>query len=484
MVVSNPPFRNAKESLGSGRREITGLILRRGGALLGKLGKALILGCLVFGGVLSVAGASLKAGVAKVDITPPAGVPMWGYAARHTAAQGTLDPLYARVLVLEVGEKRLALVDLDLGRAFGPASIERLRAAARQSSSISYTLVQATHTHSGPVILDDYPSGPPAWETAALDKIAKAIEEAHAHAVEAQLGTGYGATYIGYNRRRVNPDGTVTMFWTNPTRVPTAPVDPMVSVLRVDTTEGKPLAVLVNYSCHPVVFGADNLQYSADFPGVMTKTVEQAFGANPPLCFFNQGAPGDINAFDATTPLQQDAIGKRDWTGQHLGEEAARVAQQIHTQAAAQPSLDFVEDLIPFHLRWNPEKFKDVLIAAYGEEFFKNFAPQIREDWQLPVATVLINKRIAVMTMPGEPFVDFQINWRDRCPVPDAFFLGYANGYYGYFPTLKAASEGGYGTASATTWIEVGAGERMVNQALIRTYEMLGRLVDTPEDRK
>jgi hypothetical protein len=451
---------------------------------LEKLGKAFILGCLVFGGVLSAEGASLKAGVAKVDITPPAGVRMWGYAARHTAAQGTLDPLYARVLVLEVGEKRLALVDLDLGRAFGPASIERLRAAARQSSGISYTLVQATHTHSGPVILDEYPDGPPAWETAALDKIGKAIEEAHAHAVEAQLGTGYGAIYIGYNRRRVNPDGTVTMFWTNPTHVPTAPVDPTVSVLRVDTTEGKPLAVLVNYSCHPVVFGADNLQYSADFPGVMTKTVEQAFGANPPLCFFNQGAPGDINAFDATTPLPQDAIGKRDWTGQHLGEEAARVATQIHTQAAAQPSLDFVEDIIPFHLRWNLEKYKHALIAALGEDFVKNFAPQIREDWQLPVATVLINKRIAVMTMPGEPFVDFQINWRDRCPVRDAFFLGYANGYYGYFPTLKAASEGGYGTASATTWIEVGAGERMVNQALIRTYEMLGRLVDTPEDGK
>ena len=111
-------------------------------------------------------------------------------------------------------------------------------------------------------------------------------------------------------------------------------------------------------------------------------------------------------------------------------------------------------------------------------------APRVREDWQLPVATVLINKRLAMMTMPGEPFVDFQINWRDRCPVPDAFFLGYANGYYGYFPTLKAATEGGYGTASSTTWLEVGAGERMVNHALVRVYEMLGRLTDTPEDLK
>lgn len=445
---------------------------------------SLILVVLVITAVLPTQGAVMKAGVAKVDITPPAGVQMWGYFDRLTGAQGTLDPLYARVLVLEVGEKRLALVDLDYGRTFGPASIERIRASARQSCGISYVLVQATHTHAGPVIMDEHASGAPAWESAAIEKIGKAIEDAHAHAVEARLGTGYGETYIGYNRRRLNPDGAVTMFWRNQTRVPTAPVDPTVSVLRVDASEGKPLAVLVNYSCHPVVFGPDNLQFSADFPGVMTKTVEQAFGSSPPLCFFLQGAPGDINVYDATTPLKEDAVGKRDWSGRHLGEEAARVAKTIKTEAAAEPSLEFVEDSLPFHLRWNLEKFQQGLVTAFGADFLNTFAPKIRADWQLPVATLLINKRLAVMTMPGEPFVDFQINWRDRCPVPDAFFLGYANGYYGYFPTLKAASEGGYGAAGATTWIEVGAGERMVDHALVRTYELLGRLIDTPEDLK
>jgi hypothetical protein len=88
------------------------------------------------------------------------------------------------------------------------------------------------------------------------------------------------------------------------------------------------------------------------------------------------------------------------------------------------------------------------------------------------------------MTMPGEPFVDFQINWRDRCPVREAFFLGYGNGYVGYFPTIRAASLGGYGAASATSWVEVGAGERMVDHAVARVYEMLGRLSDLPEDLK
>ena len=343
--------------------------------------------------------------------------------------------------------------------------------------------------------VEDPSNRTPAWETAELDKIAGAVAEACGHLTEAQLGTGYGRVYIGYNRRRLNPDGTVTMFWRNQTHVPTAPVDPTVSVLRVDASDGNPLAVLVNYSCHPVVFGPDNLQFSADFPGVMTKTVEQAFGpadlkdkgpryATPPLCFFLQGAPGDINVYDATTPLKEDAVGKRDWSGRHLGEEAARVAKTIKTEAAAEPSLEFVEDSLPFHLRWNLEKLQQGLVTAFGADFLKTFAPRIRADWDLPVATLLINKRLAVMTMPGEPFVDFQINWRDRCPLPDAFFLGYANGYYGYFPTMRAATEGGYGAAGATTWIEVGAGERMVDHALVRVYELLGRLTDTPEDLK
>src|SRR5437879_2932026 len=77
--------------------------------------------------------ASLKAGVAKVDITPPVGLRMWGYGNRKGAATGVLDPLYARVLVLEAGEKRLALVALDLGRPFGPAAIARLREIGRAS---------------------------------------------------------------------------------------------------------------------------------------------------------------------------------------------------------------------------------------------------------------------------------------------------------------------------------------------------------------
>lgn len=441
----------------------------------------MVLGVLL--GVPPLRGEGLKAGVAKVDITPPAGVRMWGYFDRLTPAQGVLDPLFARVLVLEAGAKRLALVDLDLGRPFGPAALAHLRDRVRESSGITYALVQATHTHAGPVVMDEYAGGEPAWEVTDLDRIARAVDTAHEHAAPARLGVGYGDVYIGYNRRRVNPDGTVTMFWRNSQRQPTSPVDPTVAVLRVDGSDGKPLAILVNYSCHPVTFGPDNLQFSADFPGVMSKTVEGAFqdGGSAPLAFFLQGAPGDINVYDATIPVKEGAEQKRDWAGEELGREAAKVARSIQATDVPRASLDFREDLLTFHLRWNAEKLRQAFLVS-NPEIFETFAPRIQETMRLPVATVLINRRIAFMTMPGEPFVDFQINWRDHCPVRDAFFLGYANGYFGYFPTIAAAAQGGYGTASATTWVEVGAGERMVDHALDRVYEMLGRLSDAPED--
>ncbi len=74
--------------------------------------------------------AALRAGTAKADITPAGAEPLWGYEDRVKPATGTLDPLYARVLVLEAGDKRLALVTLDLGRSFGPASLEQLRESA------------------------------------------------------------------------------------------------------------------------------------------------------------------------------------------------------------------------------------------------------------------------------------------------------------------------------------------------------------------
>jgi hypothetical protein len=417
---------------------------------------------------------SLEAGVARVEITPPNGLPLQGYPESGRKAAGVRDPLYARVLVLHAGTQRLALVDLDLIATLEPVYIAQLREAVR--ADVSYVMVAAIHTHSGPALIPTLTPAPSQWEAAAVGKIAQAIRQAAAHAVPVRLGVGYGVAYLGHNRLRHNRDGSVTWFEKNWTDVSTAPIDPTVAVLRIDDMSGNPIAILVNYACHPVIYGPDSLLYSADFPGVMTEVVEKTIGGKT-LCFFLQGGDGDINPLYAVTPLVEDAVELSKRTGNELGRVAAQVAQQIQRVADSDPSLQFAEDNLVFGPRWDAQQW-----LAADPQSQASIEAKTKSEYELPVTAVLINKRIAFLGMPGEPFVDFQRQWRARCPVRDCFFLGYTNGYYGYFPTIQAATWGSYGAAHPSTWIEVGAGERMLDHGLIQLYEMLGRIKPTPED--
>jgi neutral ceramidase len=419
---------------------------------------------------------SLEAGVARADITPPIGLHMQGYPDPDSkrVATGVRDPLYARVLVLRVGEVRLAIVDLDLIAVFRPASLAQLREATRQD--VSNLVVAAIHTHSGPPVFRSDSAKPEAWETSALDKIAGAVHEAASHLVPAKLGIGYGECQIGHNRLRIERDGSVTWFEKDWTGTPTAPVDPTVAVLRVDDMGGRPLAVLVNYACHPVIYAPDNRLYSADFPGVMTGVVEKAVGGSA-ICFFLQGGAGDINPNYAVSSLPQGAEEFCRRTGEELGRVAGGVAAKIQTVECPDPSLQVAEDTMTIGSRWDAALWK-----AADPGSADRIDSMTKPAYELKVTTVLIDKSIAILAVPGEPFVNFQLDWRARCPVHDCLFMGYSDGYFGYFPTIRAAAWGGYGASFPSTWVEVGAGEQLVDHGVARVYEMIGRLKPIPED--
>jgi len=91
------------------------------------------------------------------------------------------------------------------------------------------------------------------------------------------------------------------------------------------------------------------------------------------------------------------------------------------------------------------------------------------------VTTFLIDKQNSFRRDAGRAVREFQTEWRVRCPVRYTFFLGYANGYFDYLPTIGAASEGGYGAGDSNTYVAVGAADRMLQDALVRVYGMLGR---------
>ncbi len=439
-------------------------------------------GWLILLGVLPLmcSAQSFRAGVARVDLTPAPGVDLWGYSNRSGPATGTLDPLYARILYLDDGRNSVSVITLDLGRSFGLPQIsyvrQRIQSANHKGDEVMFI---ASHTHSGPVIDDDYEQVP-GWEQRALDKIVEAINTARKQAVEARIGVGYGQTILGHNRRYLQSDGSVKMLWRNSTGQQTGMIDPSVGVIRVDDKQGNPLAILVNYACHPVVFGPDNLRYSADYPGAMARVVEESW-QNKPICFFLQGAPGDINPLLDKTPLAENADAEMRRVGAKIGREVARVSHTIQTEMPANPELAYFSEEMNFKNRWSQESLRSAIMAAYGPNPAKRYFRYLNDPIAASVTTLVINKQIALVGLPGEPFVGLQLLLKQRSPLAATFLCGYTNGYVGYFPTIRDAVAGGYGANTIVTRVEVGAGERMIDRGLIHIYRVLGKLKDKPE---
>jgi len=436
--------------------------------------RVLIFLCVVLLVGHAVSGAEdFRAGVAKADLDPPLGIPMSGYGARKGISQGVLDPVQARVIALSDGQRTIALATLDLVFPFDDPEIQKIRGAAR-AKGVDEVIVHSSHTHSGPTY-----SASPEGLSKAVSRVEEAIASAASRMTPVRIGTGWGVTFIGFNRRYVLPNGDARMFWRNEPRISsTFPVDPTIGVIRFDRTDGRPLAVLVNYACHPVVLGPDNLNYSADYPSEMRNTIEQGLGGEV-MAFFLQGAPGDINPYLDKTPLVEDAVAQMKRTGQKIGEATLRVARDIQTKAPASARIQSKTAVVPAVSRWDVDKLRAMLGDRYKLDPVRA-ARLVRESMDLPVTTLLLNHELAFMTMPGEPFVEYQMQWRARCPLPNCYFLGYTNGAFGYFPTIAAAVRGGYGANSTATQVEVGSGERMLNIGLISLYELMGKLSPKP----
>lgn len=398
----------------------------------------------------------ISAGVARVEITPPVGHPMGGYAARQSPSTGVHYPLYATVLLLKSGGVTVAIVSCDL-RSF-PS--ERIVNTARERKLADHVLIAVTHNHSGPMTWEDqtWPSRERSWFAETEQKILNAIEEASKKMFPARIAAGSGEIYLGHNRRKVGADGKVTMFWRNAEKLPTSPIDPTVGVIRVDDQSGKARAIIVNYACHAVVLGPDNRAISADYPGYLARRIERDLpGA---LCLFIQGGAGDINPYLDKQPVDQNGFGEAEKMGAALAEEALKIARRLKPLPDANASLRAAAEVVEFRDRWDTKK-------------------TVRAG----LTTLLVNNDIAIATMPGEPFVDLQIALRDKSEIANTFLFGYtysAGGEWaGYIPTIRAAAEGGYG-AGYNTRIEVGAGEAMVDRAIVNIYALLGKLKDAP----
>ncbi len=423
------------------------------------------------------AAADLRVGVAKSNITPPLGGSMYGYGARGSnVSSGVHDPLFAKAIVFSDGTQKLAMVTLDLG-SMPRENAANIRKLVQQATDIDTVLLVASHTHSAPSFVAGFPSGDAPYISEMESKIAEAIAAANDRLEPARIGVGWGRAAEGHNRRLINPDGTVTMLWGNRERKPTKPLDYAVGVIALDSPAGKPIATLVNFTCHPVVLGPENLLISADYPGAMMAYLEQAIGGQ---AMFVQGAAGDINPFWDKTAPDEGAFDQVTKMGETIATEVERVRGEI-TDWESDVRLNVSTQSYPMQVRWSfddpaAKKSADPDFARIMQYYLDRFEPERNAE----VNTVLIGSRIALATFPGEFFVEHGLRLKASSMIENTFFVGYTNGALGYFPTIRAAAEGGYGATSATV-VEVGAGERLVDQALIRLHQQAGKLKSLPD---
>lgn len=405
-------------------------------------------------------GASFKVGFAKHDITPQAPTPMWGYGDRHAMlSQGTADPLFAKAVVIEAGNDRLAIVGMDIGRGPTAAMMEQIRKAVSEKAGVGHVMIAGSHTHHGPVIelTDREGLGKGTFDDAVAyskqlpELLIEAIVEAKENAVPARIGVAKKDVELNRNRH---------------TKRTPKPTDPMLAVVRFDDVDGKPIAVVVNYAAHPVTQDEMMLKFSADYPGALQNRVEEVLGTN---CVFMQGASGDLSP-------NRGSLNGMEY-GKTLGDQAVELARAVETRAPEKPSIHAIENRFNFTSRLD---FKNVVLLAFFERAFfpelvRNYAEEFRDGIKPELITVLLNKELALVGGSGEYFCDHSNRLKARSYVKDTLFFGYCNGHHMYFPTIEAASEGGYGGDATVAPVEIGAGERMMNQALINIYTMLGK---------
>jgi len=429
----------------------------------------------------------LMAGTAKVKITPtpPEGVYLSGFIYREKTCQGVHDDLYARVLLLKTDEQAVGIVSLDL-IGTTPDLVRDVRQRVQEATGIpgGNIMITASHTHSGPTIGAIRGCGAvDADRMEVLKKrIVEGIEQASRNMVEAKLGVGAGElTEMTYNRHQVLKDGTVAMpLQPAEEIVKQGPVDHTVRVLRLDDATGSPLAVLVNFACHPALLDHGNLLISADYVGYMTQAVEERIGGG--VAIFANGACGNINPVNFN--VTEDVSKQYEYAqalGQALGAEAAKTAEQIKTAPGAKirtasaiinlplctlPTKDELERLIdeklkilqqvergeieinPSNLSFSREgqiNYMSTWIEYLRESLAKVLSPNANEYASIPVEIqAIVLNDIALIGIPGEPYTEIALSIQKKVQPKCAVILGYANGTVGYIPNREAHRDGGY----------------------------------------
>ncbi|MFN0055264.1 MAG: hypothetical protein ACKV0T_24220 [Planctomycetales bacterium] len=365
---------------------------------------------------------NLRAGVAKVDITPD--VTGGFLISGHTrTVHEVRDPLRAGVLLLDNGETKAAIVSMDTVAAWDDmVRLARERIEQETGVPAANILIATSHNHSGPGFEADS-----AWGSELIDKLGTAARQAADSLRAVTIGYGEDQINFGINRRKVI-DGRA-VFRLNPD----GPNDPRVKVLRFDDGESlTPMAVIMHAVCHPCFFTWGDKgtppypngypKMSADFPGEAQSFVEMCYGKQTSALFL-QGCAGDIRPNLPGHPYRCADEADIQWAGRDLGSAVVRslAANVTREQLKRRPDYYAI-------------RVANSIVSLPGKE------QRISTELQaIKIGPYLL------LTMPGEPMVE--IGFKLEKAIADRaipIIVGYANGNVGYIATAQAHQEGGY----------------------------------------
>ena len=394
----------------------------------------------------------LQAGISRVIITPPVGIYLLGME-RSENSHGLHDDLYSTAVALRAGKTELVILTADI-LIFTPEVVESVRKAASQLIGIPEKNIMfcATHCHSGPAPTadQDRPAIEQAYVTNLPYLLIGAIRMAHDNLSSAKIGFGSGSVRIGMNRRHTRSDG-VTVIAANPE----GPIDEQVAVIRIDTSDDQPLAVLVNYACHSVVLGNGSNVISRDWPGVMYDTVEKITGAK---CLFLQGAAGDINPWPGAPCDRLDVmeqLGKEIggevisvWAGINLKSEVDLAVASKNLAIPLEPLSKYAGKL-PQLAEWDSEAGNMTLGDFKTWLYNMGSRPQktIGDGDNLSVMAEMQAIRIGdivVISFAAELFVKIGLEIKNRSAIKNTIVAAYTNGSIGYVPLPEEYAKGGY----------------------------------------
>jgi neutral ceramidase len=403
--------------------------------------RVLVLGGLLILGATPVQAGPLRAGAARVDITPAAGaaLPMAGYAGRTQGFKGIHDHIYVRAIVVDDGTTQAALVAWE--SLFVPDAVwdeTSKQIAAETGIRRENLLLSAVHDHGAPSLVTTAQATPE--QRAYLEMVEKsaveAVRRAKAQLQPARLGIGMAKAYVNVNRREFTAGRGWWLGFNDE-----GPSDKTVTVLRFDDLTGKPIAFWINYGVHAVVMGSENYQVTGDIAGATSRFVEQHYlGNDKPrsdagmrlrlkpeerttgdgmVAVWTSAAAGDQNPVSMASGEDFTLV---DSLGKVLGEAVLRAASNV--QGATDASIRGGQKVVTC-----PGRRVEPGSTPRAEYKFNDADPV-----NIRLSLLTIND-IALAGVSGEVFTEIAQRLQRELPLKHAIMVTHTNGSSGYIPS-------------------------------------------------